>query len=324
MIINKIEFVQSLEDILDELRRQLALNHIEYLQIQPRESGNNIQIQCPYHGNGKERKPSAGIRKSDGVFHCFACGETHELHEMISYCFGKEDMGAFGWQWLLKNFLTIAIEERPDVKLDFVRPTGRNKPAERNQRFVSEAELDQYRYYHDYWTKRGITDKDIIELFDLGYDYETRCITFPVRDISGNCWFVAKRSVVTKFFHYPKDVKKPLYGLYELYASHNNSVDEIILVESMIDAILLWQHGHVSLAFNGLGNDLQFTQLKELPMRKLILATDNDEQGMRARDRIKKNVPNKIFTEIIYPRDVKDPGDCTDEELDNILDWERL
>lgn len=324
MIINKIEFAQSLEDILVELRRQLALNNIEYLQIQPRESGRNIQIQCPYHGNGKERKPSAGISKSTGILHCFACGAVHTLPEVVSYCFGKNDMGAYGWQWLLKNFLTISIEERPDVKLDFVRTAGHSATTEGNQRFVSEAELDKYRYYHEYWTKRGITDVQIIELFDLGYDRETRCITFPIRDTSGNCLFVAKRSVVTKFFNYPKDVKKPLYGLYELYASYKNSVDEIIIVESMIDAILLWQHGHVALALNGLGNDLQFKQLRELPMRKIILATDNDEQGLKARDRIKKQIPNKLFTEIIYPRDVKDPGDCTNEELDNFLEWERL
>jgi 5S rRNA maturation endonuclease (ribonuclease M5) len=64
--------------------------------------------------------------------------------------------------------------------------------------------------------------------------------------------------------------------------------------------------------------------LRESPIRKFILATDNDERGMKARERIKKMVPNKIFTEIIYPKDVKDPGDCYSEELDNILDWERL
>lgn len=323
MIINKIEFVHSLEDILEELRRQLALNDIEYLKIQPRESGRNIQIQCPYHGNGQERKPSAGIRKSDGMFHCFACGETHELPEVISYCFGKNDMGAYGWQWLLKNFLTIAIEERKRIELNISREHVNHNSVGDIGHYVSEEELDKYRYYHEYWTKRGITDERIIELFDLGYDSKTRCITFPVRDTRGNCLFVAKRSVVTKFFNYPRDVKKPLYGLYELEKVKAKPT-EIIIVESMIDAILLWQHKHYTFALNGLGNDLQFKQLRELPMRKIILATDNDERGMKARDRIKRNVTNKIFTEIIYPKDVKDPGDCTSEELDYFLDWERI
>lgn len=322
MIINKVEFAQSLMDILLELRSQLALNKIDYLKIQPRESGRNIQIQCPYHGDGQERKPSAGLRKSDGVFHCFACGETHDLPEVVSYCFGKDDMGAYGWQWLLKNFLTISIEERKDIVLDFSR--GRSASSDTvNRPFITEEELDKYRYYHPYWTKRGITDEDIIELFDLGYDDETKCITFPVRDRCGNCLFVAKRSVKTKFFNYPEGVQKPLYGLYELQQIKEQP-DEIIIVESMIDCILLWQHKHITFALNGLGNDLQFSQMRDSSIRKFILATDNDERGMKARERIKKMVPNKIFTEIIYPKDVKDPGDCYPDELDNILDWERI
>lgn len=337
MIINKIEFTQSLMEILLELRSQLALNKIDYLKIQPRESGRNIQIQCPYHGDGQERKPSAGLRKSDGVFHCFACGETHDLPEVISHCFGKNDMGAYGWQWLLKNFLTISIEERKDIVLNFSRGSSASHHIS-NKHFVSEEELDSYRYCHEYWAKRGITDNNIIELFDLGYDVKNKMITFPVRDIDGNCLFVAKRSVRTKFFHYPEGVQKPLYGLYELhhymmsdanplwahYQFHQGDAKEIIVCESMIDCILLWQYGHYALALNGLGNDLQFKQLRDLPCRKIILATDNDKRGMDARERIKKNVSNKIFTEIIFPSDVKDIGECYPDEIKNILEWERL
>ena len=97
------------EDVLTimlELKRQLALNGINRF-AKFKESGNNIQTNCPFHKNGQERKPSAGIRKSDGQFHCFACGETHSLQEIISYCFGWDDiLGTKGWEWLLKNFAT--------------------------------------------------------------------------------------------------------------------------------------------------------------------------------------------------------------------------
>lgn len=321
MVINNIEFASSLMDILLELRNQLILNKIELIKIQPRESGANIQIQCPYHGNGQEKRPSAGLKKSNGIFHCFACGETHDLPEVVSYCFGKNDGGAYGWQWLLKNFLTIAVEERKDIALDCSRGVSHSM-CDNSGHFTSEVELDSYRYYHEYWTKRGITDPDIIELFDLGYDRENHMITFPVRDVEGRCEFVAKRSVRTKFFHYPEGVKKPLYGLYELMQS--DMPTEIIVCESMIDCILLWQYGHKALALNGLGNDRQFKQLRDLPIRKIILATDNDERGMDARDRIKNAVKGKIYTEIIFPKDVKDIGECYPEELKNILDWERL
>lgn len=332
MTINNLEFGESLDEILEELRSQLHINRIQLLEKQPRESGNNIQVQCIYHGEGQERKPSAGIRKDTGVYHCFACGEIHDFPEFVSNCFGYDDKGSFGWSWLLKNFLTIQVGERKDVKLDYFRNNrGTDSDRIRNRLsndshndFVSESELQRYRRNHSFWRRRGITDENIIELFDLGYDERNHSVTFPVRDIDGNCLFVARRSVQTKFFSYPEGVKKPLYGLYEYYNTIKYRVDskEIIVVESMIDCILLWQSGHYAVALNGLGNDLQFRQLEKLPIRKLILATDNDERGLAARDRIKKYVKHKIFTEINFPNDVKDPGDMTEEERQHILDWE--
>ena len=69
---------------------------------------------------------------------------------------------------------------------------------------------------------------------------------------------------------------------------------------------------------NGLGTNLQFKQLKELPCRKLILCTDNDIAGHNARKRIKEKVTNKIITEIVFPTNRKDIGECTDKEIQNL------
>ncbi len=302
MIINDTQFNADLSDILNELSLQLAQNHIQLLQ-KIRETSKDIMVQCPYHGNGRERKPSAGFRRSDGQFHCFACGEVHSLPEVISFCFGKHDdlFGAFGWSWLVKNFATVSIEERKPIELELTRCM--NKPIE--PKYVSEKELDKYRYYHSYWKKRGITDERIIELFDLGYDKETDCITMPVRDRFGHTLFIARRSVKTKYFNYPEGVEKPLYGLFEIYQLEQFP-KEIIVCESMIDALTAWQYGKYAVAMNGLGTEYQFRQLRELPCRKLILATDNDKAGLEARKRIKKHVSNKIITEYLLPEGKKD------------------
>ncbi len=318
MQIDGFIFNAELETVLEELRNQLSINHIQLLQKAPKQSGNSLQIQCPYHGNGLERKPSAGIRKSDGMFHCFACNEIHTLPEVISHCFGHEDMGNFGWQWLMKNFATVQREERKKVELDFSRVSDN---INNNRSFVTAEELDSYRYYHPYWKKRGITDERIIELFDLGYDKKTKCITFPIRDKQGNCIFVARRSVNSKYFNYPQGVTKPLYGLYELCIS-GIQAKEIIVCESMLDALSCWEFGSYAVALNGLGNDLQFKQLRELNCRELILATDNDEAGRKARARIRKNVRNKIIKEFDIPhikradgKVTKDINDLTKQEF---------
>ena len=280
-----------------------------------RDTPDNIMVSCPYHKGGQERRPSAGILKTDGTFHCFTCGETHSLQEVISYCFGHTDdiVGGFGWEWLLKNFLTVSVEERKAVELDF----SRNKSYQQSvDKYVDNSELDKYREYHPYMWERKMTP-DVVEIFDVGYDRDSKCITFPVRNIMGNCLFVARRSVVSKFFNYPSGTEKPVYGLYEL-SCLDTYPKEIIICESMIDAITCWVYGKYAVALNGLGNDLQFAQLNKMPCRKFILATDNDEAGQKARKRLRTHIKNKLITEYVFPKGKKDINDLTLEEFTNL------
>lgn len=309
MIINNVPFETDLMSILEELRYQLSANGIKLFHTM-RDTPDNIQVCCPYHKGGQERRPSAGIKKSDGIFHCFTCGETHTLQEMISHCFGRHDdiVGAFGWEWLLKNFLTVSVEERKSLSLDFLRNAEEKKTT-----YISDDELDKYRVYHSYMWQRKMTP-EVVEMFDVGYDDATKSITFPVRDIHGRCLFVARRSVLTKFFNYPAGAEKPVYGLYEL-SRCKPYPKEVIICESMIDAIYFWTVGKYAVALNGLGNELQFKQLREMPCRKFILCTDSDDAGMKARARIKKNVRNKLIVEYVLPEGRKDANDCTQEEL---------
>ena len=321
MLINGIAFGSDLGDILTELQTQLHLNQIPYLQTM-KETSTHFQVSCPYHKDGQERKPSMGIRKSDGKCHCFTCGKVVELQELISFCFGhtSDYIGAFGWNWLIKNFATISVEERKPIQLNLSR--GKKFDVKQFE-YVSEEELDSYRYTHPYWEKRGITNGCIIDLFDLGYDKKTDCITMPVRDESGKCRFVARRSVKTKYFNYPRGAEKPLYGLFEYESVRNKYVewycgaidfrewkDELIVCESMIDALTAWQYGRYAVALNGVGSEQQFRDLSNVPCRKLILATDMDDAGKEARQKIKDNVKGKIITEYMWDLSVaKDLND---------------
>lgn len=326
MIIGDLILNADCTQIVNELQVQLAMNEIPYLR-KIKDIGANIQVQCPYHKQGQERKPSAGIRKTDGMFHCLACGETHTMPEMISYCFGKNDLfGEYGRKWLVKNFSTVQVEERKDVEISMERSNTANtnsilaNRATNKSKWVSEEELDSYRYYHPYWTERGITDDNIIELFDLGYDRRTNCITFPVRDINGNCLFVARRSVTTKWFNYPNGVDKPLYGVYELKQKgvYDFYGATVFITESMIDCLRLWQNHRLAIALNGTGSSEQFEQLRKMPIRKIVLATDSDMAGVEARAKIRVHCTNKIITEVILPEGRKDIGECTDEEIQNL------
>lgn len=326
-------------DVLTELKSQLAMNGV-YRFAQFKQVPNHIQFPCPMHKEGQEKKPSCGIttaqiRYADGrvvepgTVHCFACGYVASLSEMISTLFGHEnDDGHFGDEWLAKNFVTLSVEKRPELKLNL----DRHKSKTTNKQivnYITEEELDSYRYIHPYMYTRKLTD-EIIELFDIGYDKQFkitasdghinnyRCLTFPNRDINGNTLFIARRSVDTKFFHYPKDVIKPVYGLYEITVAYDTIPNEIIICESMLDALHFWVVGKCAVALNGLGTAEQFKQLNELPTRKFILCTDSDTAGMNARKKIKANLKNKLVTQYILPEGRKDANECTDEELLNL------
>ena len=315
MVINDVTFDVDCYSVISELQQQLQINKINLLGV-IQDTSDNVMVSCPYHKDGQERRPSMGIKKSDGTCHCFACGTVVGLPEMISHCFGYDSLtGAFGWEWLLKNFLTVSVDERQPIELNLER---HKHTTPKEVEYVSEEELDSYRYYHPYWGTRKITDKRLIELFDLGFDPKTNCITMPVRDVQGHTLFVARRSVRYKYFNYPRGVEKPLYGLYELSKQHSFP-SEIIVCESMIDALTVWQYDKYAVALNGLGTALQFKQLRDLPCRKIILATDADEAGMQARERIMKNVSNKLITQYVWDVHVaKDLNDMDKEMFDNL------
>ena len=324
--VNKNPILASELEVLNELKTQLALNGIQrFAEFKP--GPRNIQFNCPIHADGQERNPSCGISIINqegvpaGTVHCFTCGYTASLEQMISHCFGKDDEGAFGREWLIKNFLTISIENRKDIILDLQRDN--NKIA---NNYITEEELDSYRYYHPYMYKRKLTD-EIIEKFDVGFDKHfelkdkfgkvksvLRCLTFPVRDINGNTLFIARRSVDIKFFHYPEGVNKPIYGLYEL----PKDAKEVIVCEGILDALTCYVYGKPAVALLGLGTEYQYDQLRKLGCRKIITALDPDEAGQKATARLKKALQgNKLVTSYMIPEG-KDVNDLTKKEFENL------
>ena len=326
MYINGTQFNCEIMDILNELRVQLDANGIKRFE-KMFDSGDNVMVQCPYHKNGQERRPSAGIRKSDGKFNCLMCGKTVGLDEMIANCFGYNDP-VWGYRWLIRNFATVEVEEREDIQIDVERNHVSNKgnilaDSHSNQPVcVTDEVLDGYRYIHPYMYQRGLTDA-IIKRFDIGYDKQTDSITFPVYDTDGKCMFVAKRMVKTKRFDLPKNIEKPLYGLCEVDIEYIqnmfHSLSEIYVCEGLFDCLRLWCNGKYAVAgFGCLFSEYQIKQLQGLPTRKLILALDNDKAGREATEKLRKVIKNKIITEVVIPDGKKDIGELTDEEIQNL------
>lgn len=328
--VNGLPLLEDDLSILTELKRQLAESGI-FRFADFKVGSSNIQTNCPIHSDGQESTPSCGIRTRGensilaGTVHCFACGYTASLEKMISNCFGVDDDGQFGTKWLVKNFVSVSIESRKDIRFDANRKLEKSTVS-----YVSEDELKKYRFTHPYLYKRKLND-DVISMFDVGYDScfeiknnlnnmsKYKCVTFPVRDIEGRTLFIARRSVSSKFFHYPENVEKPVYGLYELNLL-NTTHDDVIICESIFNAITCYVYGRVAVALLGLGTEYQYKQLQELSNRCLLLAFDGDEAGERAVTRLKKHLGGKKIIKRVYMPKGKDVNDLSKEEFEKIFE----
>ena len=309
------------QSVLDILKFDLAKHGVDRFHIF-RNNGENIQTNCPFHKNGQERKPSFGVNGEIDKCHCFSCSWSGTIEEMISELYGYQDEGKYGKRWLIKRFNTVEIETRPNIMEGF---NGRNIGNNRNtfnsgrhrvsgiqsdRHFITEEELDSYRYIHPYMYERGLTD-EIIERFDIGYDKARDEITFPVADLYGTIRFIASRSVKNKFFRLPKGEDKPIYQGYRFVTGRYRTA---YVTESFLNCLTCWKYEKPSMAMIGTGNKKQYEILNKLPVREYILAFDPDEAGRKATERFRKNVHGKIIKELVYP-DNRDINDLQEEFL---------
>lgn len=309
-----IPVLASVDDILQVIRLELKTQNIDLLKdIKP--TNNNIMVTCINHGGGVENKPALGITTVDvfrdnklhpaGTCHCYVCGYISDFPTFISNCFGYDDGGQFGFKWLTTHFVNLSVEQREPLKLDMSRG---HKNDVQGPQLVTEAELASYRYNHPYMKKRGLTDR-VIDYFDVGYDEKTDCLTFPVRDLNGDVPFVQRRAVKGKFFKNAEDSLRGsvIYGLYEVY-KNLSWIKEVYVGESITDALTLWNERKAGLATLGaIPTQAQIKLLRDLPVRKIISAYDNDKAGEEGTARLKKYLgQTKVLYRVKFPKNVKD------------------
>lgn len=315
--INGMQIEATGNEILNNLQISLHQNGINLLNVVKPEHNGNIQFSCPSHKGGQEKSPSCGMltktsyrngREYDaGTVHCFTCGYTATLPEFISFCFGYNDGGIFGNNWLKANYSTAMVERDRHFNINI----NRNKSTTNQLPNISDDILDSLAYTHPYMYKRGLTD-EIIDKFDIGYDNVTDSITFPVSDIYGNIKWIQTRSVKGKFYKIPEGIVKTdyLYGVYQAIQSKSTSV---VICESPLNALTLWKFNKPAIALFGTGGGNQYEMLKKLPFRHYLLALDPDEAGkngtMKLINRLRRY---KLLSRLEYPKnsykDINDYG----------------
>ena len=314
LIVDNYVIDTPLADILERVRIEIKFTKLKDIIVKE----NELIITCPNsdHDGGNESHPDCHVNLNEdkvgyGVFHCFACGFKGPFYRLIAECFGWPDDKA-------KRWLTAHYGRQISPKLVLGDPINIHKKTKKV--FIDTSDFDTYQSWCPYLAKRGIS-RAICNKFNVKYDPQNKQVVFPCYDETGKLIMFARRSIETKMFFMDEDVDKPVYGLYEIYREmrHGTKITEVYVCESMLDALAIWSFGKYAVALNGTGSSHQYDIIKKSDLRLLILATDNDDAGRRARERFRQHVTNKFIREIAYESygNCKDINDMTQEQFLN-------
>lgn len=308
-------------EVVTELQKSLRSNNLHYL-AKVKQTNGNLMVTCPYHKGGSEHSPSCGILLEDrashgkiskaGTVHCFTCGETHSLEEMISFVFGHDDRGAYGKEWLLEHFNILGVE---DIDFDF--------SIEDVEKPLPNIDYKGYKRYHPYFAQRGISEK-VADAFDLGYDEFHDAVVFPLFDRQGNCIMLIKRSINEHVYMNTSGASKTdsVYGIHMIYRKLSQMIDvpHVFIVEGAFDVLKLWQAGYPAVGILQASlSEHQISLIEKLPFNGVVVATDSDEAGRRVAYKLAHRLSrSKDVFLLEYPPGVKDAGDMTDEQLRNM------
>ena len=311
LIINNKCIDAPIDVILRTLKSEI---HNYKLKDINEEYKDNIAITCPVHKDGMERNPSCQVyTKRDnekveyGQCHCFTCGWTGSLCDLVKICFEESDEN-FGQEWLVERFgVTYSdnIRYLPEIKIN------NNK---KQVQVIDESILQNYNYYHPYMWERKLS-KEVVDTFHVGYDPKTQMLSFPVWDDQNRLVLITFRSVNDKRFYIEEDKDKPVY-LYN-FIKHWG-IKSVYVVESQINALTLWSWGYPAIALIGTGSKEQMQLLNKSSIRNYILCFDGDEAGDKGIKRFYKNIRKDVMiSHKLLPRG-KDVNDLTKEEFDNL------
>lgn len=307
---NKV-ITTDIKIILNQLRSELTngkLRDIGYPK------GNNIPVTCPSHKDGMERHPSCMIFTDQtdkdteyGFAHCFTCGYAEPLPKFIADCFDEPDK-SFGEEWLLARCETAFLSEvqyLPPIELEKKRTV---------KTYMDESILKHYEYYHDYMWYRKLT-KEVVDLFEVGYNPVKDMITFPVRDEKGGLVFITGRYVKTKRFQIPELVQKPVYLLYYIL---QQGLTSVAVCESQINCLYLWSLGIPAICLFGTGTPYQYDLLRKSGIRVFNLYFDGDEAGRKGAYRFKKHIGDDVVVSDFLLPAGKDVNDLSLDEIINL------
>lgn len=274
-------------------------------RFDPKNKGDHVMVKCPFHAGGNERTPSCGINLSKpripvGVFNCLACKTNGSWNKFAA---------ATG----LKGFK--AADQINDVYSFTISDTSKKE----NQKIKKED-------YNNlpYWPKNKIWRKiepRIVRLYEGSLPenpwFEDDFLYFPVvinNDYVGGIYARKIVSKKTKAEGLPSYIntsgawmKQALFG----YNIAKKQRGPLWIEEGPRDVMKTRQVGGRAVGLCGAYiSDRKIRLIEALDPPVIVIATDPDEAGNKARETLKKKLSNFPLIDAEFPNNY-DPGNFT-------------
>ena len=286
--------------IIELLRISLTNGKLKDVQDKP----DDIVVSCPFHSGGQEDHGSCFIRKKDGVFHCFGCGEKGSFLKFVAECFDAPE--SYAKAWLLKNFGGELVAKNLFMGEPIV--LNRNKGIKKQ---LDESILDQYQTWNPYFNQRKLT-RETAQKFNLRYDPKYRQVIFPYYNEKGQLITLLKRSIDTKTFFIETGITKPVYGINKIF---QDNIRTCVLTEGLFDCLLANQYGMPTIATLGNPSIEQFELINKSPLSTIYLMFDNDNAGRSFNEKAHKYLSKRLFIIDVNIIGKKDIGELSYDEF---------
>lgn len=272
---------------------------------------------CPAHlrRTGKDdRHPSWSVNTETGEHNCFSCGFRGPFTTIVVEVLDCSHTKAVEW---------VKVRGSIDRTERLLRQ-GRGKYVNdlTDEPEVTEADLALYVPVPTWAAKARRLDPYSCDHFGVLWDEYKDHWIIPIRDPEdGRLLGWQEKGERNRFFrNYPKEVKKSttLFGLQQFPG------DTAILVESPLDVVRLHSAG-IDGALASFGVHISEAQLALLAEHadRIIVALDNDRDGINECDELKRRFRRKTYVNLRYldysRTDAKDPGDMTDAEIHSAI-----
>lgn len=258
-------------------------------------NGRNFHCINPDH---VDRNPSMGFYRAKNRAHCFGCGKSYDIFNVIGLDFNltsfKEELAKacelFGVQIERTNYSVNKIKA-VIPKVNTQRKTYVEKSVKSFLKYYDS--LSPVSTSTNYMHKRGISD-EVCDKFKILYDPK-----FITRDNTRDTDKLMKWQAViipkTEFSYLARNTDAACKGynrirnhgksaLYNSQILDDNTLTHVFIVEGEFDVLSIYEVGGKSIGLGGVsGVDKLIVRLKSSSSRPVILiALDNDEAGLKA------------------------------------------